>query len=45
MDPDPVDDENQTLQERFVQAARNAQTNAEDAEFDQWAREASRSGM
>jgi len=45
VDPDPVDDENQTLQERFVQAARNAQTNAEDAGFDRWAREASRGGM
>ena len=45
VDPDPIDDENETLQERFVQAARNAQMNAEDAECDQWAREVSRGGM
>jgi len=45
VDPDPVDDEDETLQEKFVQAARNAQISAEDAGFDKWAREVNRGGI
>jgi GPN-loop GTPase len=44
VDPDRVDDEGETLQEKFV-AARNAQVSAEDAEFDRWATEVNRGGM
>jgi GPN-loop GTPase len=45
VDPDPVDDEDETLQERFVQAARNAHISAEDDEFDRWTREINRGGI
>jgi len=45
VDPDPIEDEDEGLQEKFVQAARNAQLNAEDKEFERWAKEVNRGGI
>ena len=45
VDPDPIDDEDESLQEKFVQAARNAQLNAEDQEFERWAKQVNRGGI
>jgi hypothetical protein len=40
-----MDDEDEGLQEKFVQAARNAQMNAEDEEFAQWMNQVNRGGL
>jgi hypothetical protein len=50
VDPDPLDDEDdeESLQRKFQQAALNAKSNAEtveDREFNRWATEASRGGI
>jgi GPN-loop GTPase len=47
VDPDPVDDEDdeEGLQKKFAQAARNAQMNAEDRDFERWANEINRGGI
>jgi len=45
VDPDPMDDEDETLHEKFAQAARNAQINAEDQEFARWTNQINRGGI
>ena len=45
VDPDPMNDEDESLQEKFVQAARNAQLNAQDEEFVQWTKQVNRGGL
>jgi hypothetical protein len=44
VDPDVMQDEDEGLQEKFVQAARNAHLN-EDREFERWAKEVNRGGI
>ena len=45
MDPDPIDDDDDGLHEKFAQAARNAQINAEDKEFERWTTQINRGGL
>ena len=45
VDPDPLDDDDEGLQEKFAQAARNAQINAEDEEFNRWANQINKGGI
>jgi hypothetical protein len=45
VDPDLIEDEDESLQEKFVQAARNAHLNAEDEEFDRWTKEVNKGGL
>lgn len=45
VDPDPMDDDDEGLQEKFAQAARNAQINAEDEEFNRWANQINKGGV
>jgi DNA-binding protein YbaB len=46
VDPDPVDQEDEDgLQQHFVQAARNAQLNSEEREFTRWTEQVNRGGQ
>ena len=45
VDPDAMDNEEESLQERFAQAARNEKLNAEDEEFMRWAKEVNKGGL
>jgi len=40
-----MDDEDETLHEKFAQAARNAQINAEDEDFARWTKEINQGGI
>ena len=45
VDPDAVVDEDEGLQDKFRQAARNARLNVEDQDFEQWMQLANRGGI
>jgi GPN-loop GTPase len=45
VDPDAMNDDDEGLQEKFAQAAKNAQINAEDEEFARWTKEVNRGGI
>lgn len=45
VDPDAVDDGEEGLQDKFRQAARNAQLNMEDQDFERWMQLANRGGI
>ena len=40
-----MDDDDEGLQEKFAQAGRNAQLNAEDEEFARWTKQLNRGGI
>ncbi len=45
VDPDPMNDEDESLQAKFEEAARNAQRNAEEAEFNRWTSQINKGGL
>jgi hypothetical protein len=45
VDPDAIEDDDDGLQSKFEQAARNAQLNAEEEEFNRWTKQVNKGGV
>ena len=45
VDPDPMNDEDESLQAKFEEAAWNTQHNAEEAEFNRWTSQINKGGL